>query len=222
MKNLKTAALAIIFLCLFFPIIQVRAQYGSDVIPPVIQNGTEVFGVSTQTEKTLSFYPEGCKSIDRIMINFKANVDGQLTVKSDGTTSPISDKKIDQVYEYCELQFSNITQDNIISITIDSKVRKSWLSSTNVDQTNIALYTYTNNNWQNNTTQKTKDDSLYVYYTSNNLPFSQYIALGEFKPASSNIFGISPLLLVVCCIFILFLILLLSVIYAARRRNQQQ
>lgn len=209
---------ATFFLILSFPVL---AQYDVDVVEPSYQDGSEVFGIDVAAEEQVSIYPDGCKSIERIVFDFKADTRGEIRIISRGDESPVQDRALDRVYEYCEFQYSGIEADDINSVVIDSKVRKSWLQSEDINEDSVGVYTYNNDDWQYKTTNKDKDNSIYVFYISE-IEYTQYIAVAEYQDAGFTIYGLSPWLVLGCCLVLLFLLLLFSIIYSMSGREDRK
>lgn len=195
----------------------VFAQYDTDVIEPEYQNGEEVFGINTQSDKKVSVYPEGCKGIERIVISLKGEIDGEIRISSSNENTPVEGKQIDKAYEYCSFKYTGIEREDIESMTIDSKIRKSWLSSESVDESDIALYTF-DNGWKNEKTNKETDNTIYSFYKTE-IGFTEYIALGEYQ-GNSLPFGLNPWIIIVCCVGLLFLLLLISILYSFMNRRK--
>jgi len=222
-KSLYIAIFSIVFggIMLFVNIPKVLAQYTTDVIKPTYEGGQETFGVNTEGEKTISVYSQGCKSIDRLVFTFKSAVNGKIQVKSHGVESPFREKKIDKIYEYCEIILENINKEDIKSIIVDAKVRRSWLTSENISEDNIGVYSYVDENWKYNKTNRDKDNSIYFYYKTD-IEISNYLAVGEYIEQPVLPLGINPLLLVCCCIILLLLILLLILYYSLQKRSKEE
>lgn len=220
MKFLKVFSIVLFSLFLFTPV--VNAQYESNVIQPTFEDGEEVYGISTQKDtQSIVFYPEGCKSIDRVEITFKKIItDGQIRVRSLGENSPIDGKEIETPYEYCEFRYTNINESDISSYKIDSKIRKSWLESEGLDSSRIALYTYTNDKWEYNRTQASKDNTVYQFFGSE-AKYSQYYGVGKYTPDSILPFGLSAGTLLFCCIILLFVLLILFLIFTLTKRRRE-
>ena len=195
----------------------VFAQYDVNIIEPRYDNGREVFGIDTDGDQTISFYSEGCKSVERVVIELKGSVSGEITVFSHGEESPIEGKEIEKTFEYCNFVYDRISKDDIEKISIDSRVRKSWLDVHDVDENDIGLYTFNNDEWSVEGTNKESDNAIYSFYTSDDVEFSEYVAVSEHIVSSP--LGVNPFTLIICCIVFLLLLLLFSVIYSILRRR---
>ncbi len=216
-----TRSLLVAATLLFAFSIPVLAQYDTDVIEPTYQDGSEVFGIDVQAEEKVSIYPDGCKSIERIIFDFKENTSGEIKLISRGDESPIEDRSLENVYEYCELQYDGIDAEKINSITIDSKIRKSWLQSEDISEDNVGVYIYENDDWSYRTTNKDKDNSIYVFYNTE-AGYTEYLAVAEYQDAGFTILGLSPWWVLGICLVLLFLLLLFSIIYSMGGREDRK
>ncbi|MCF7866298.1 PGF-pre-PGF domain-containing protein [Candidatus Woesearchaeota archaeon] len=73
-------------------------------------------------------------------------------------------------------QYLTITAQNFESITnakIDFKISKTWMTENKIKQTDIALYRYTNQ-WDELQTTLLSDDTNYYYYEANSPGFSEF------------------------------------------------
>jgi len=217
-KKLFTLMLPVIIF-LFFPL-YVSAQYDSEIIIPSYENGKEVFGISTERgHSTIIFFPEGCKSVDKVTVKFIKPVEGKIRVESFGEESPFEDIIIDKPFEYCRFTYSDIYEEDIEELKIDAKVRKSWLEKENVDKENIGLYSFVEDNWNVNPTEREDDNSIYNFYAIEDVEFSEDFAVGEYTEISGII---SPLFLLICCIVLIFLLLLLFLIYSLTKKRWKE
>jgi PGF-pre-PGF domain-containing protein len=195
--------------------------YSGEIIEPRYEDGSEVFGIDIESGRRVSIYPEGCGFVERITFDFNDDVDGEIRINSFGEETPIEEKEIEKVVEYCEIELSNIDSEKIESMNMDTRVRKSWLRSEGVEEQDIALYSYgdDDSDWTSERTQKESDNSIYVFYNSE-VDYSQYVAIGEYK--GDGLFGFNPWMILICCVLIIILLLILSAIYYImnRRRNK--
>ncbi len=84
-----------------------------------------------------------------------------------------------KVYRYIEITKSQTLNDEIIkNAEIKFKVKKDWLNKNNLDKSNVVLYRYNADKWNELTTIVGEDDGTYVYYTASTPGFS-YFAIGE-------------------------------------------
>ncbi len=92
--------------------------------------------------------------------------------KLDSKPSDVSELD-DFVYDYIQIDTTDITSDNIEEVILKFKVEKTWL--TNFDENNVRLNRYHNNEWNELGTVKTSDDNDYVYYEAISPGFSVFV-----------------------------------------------
>jgi len=78
--------------------------------------------------------------------------------KPGGITEPTN-----TVYMYIEIS-TNVADEDLKSLTLSFKVENEWLENHNIDQKNIVLLRYHNNNWQTLTTTVTSKDETHTYF----------------------------------------------------------
>lgn len=219
-KFLFASVILPIIFSIFLPGL-VLAQYDSDVLEPRYEDGAEVFGISTNEAKTLSFFPQGCKSIDKVEIEFSESVEGEIKVRSNGEESPIEGNSLDKTFEYCTFEWSGISADNISSFKIDAQVRKSWQEAQNVSQDDIAVYSFVGEEWVTNDTNRGSDNAIYHFYNAENIEFSDHFAVAESTGGFDFPINLSPISLLICCIVLLVVAILIAAVYGVSSRNDK-
>jgi len=82
-----------------------------------------------------------------------------------------------KVYHYIEISKTNITDSDVKKINIKFAVNKTWLTNNNVDASNITLYRWANNKWNELTTTFLGQDSSEALYQSES-PGMSYFLIG--------------------------------------------
>ncbi|MEM5878898.1 MAG: PGF-pre-PGF domain-containing protein [Candidatus Aenigmatarchaeota archaeon] len=68
------------------------------------------------------------------------------------------------VHKYLEIVTTNMNESDVISVSIDFQVEKSWISENNIDVNTIALYRLSNNTWRKLQTIKINETSEYYQF----------------------------------------------------------
>ncbi|NIO20685.1 MAG: PGF-pre-PGF domain-containing protein, partial [Candidatus Aenigmarchaeota archaeon] len=111
--------------------------------------------------------------VNRKVINVRLSM-RKLSSKPSGTPS-MSGKS----YKYFDINPVNIQDADLSEARINFKVRKSWINDNDIDEANIYLYRYYNNEWKRLETTKINEDSSYVYYRANIPGFSFFAITGR-------------------------------------------
>lgn len=195
------------------------AQYDTNQVTPIYRDNGEVYGIDIAASDRISFYPTGCESIDKVTIEAKTNIKGEIILRKLSDNPKKDSAQIDNAFEYCEFEFNGINENDIKKTSLDLKVRKSWLNEKSLNQNDISLFTHNNsdNAWvRENTAQKT-ESSIYYFYSAeaNNFP---YLAVGQ---QSTSILGsLNAGVLLLCCLLLLLLVLLIAFAFSSRRKSQ--
>lgn len=219
MNKAKIVVSAIIIYIFTGVLSSVNAQYDNNVVLPEYRDGAEVYGIDIEAKDRVTFFPEGCESIDKVTIVAKNTIAGEIVVKALSENPKDNNNPSDKVFEYCEVELVNIDKSDIEETLVEAKVRKSWLKDNDVRDDQIALFTFNNgdNAWKQQSTTKKTESSIYYYYESKAENFP-YWAVGK---ANTSIFGsINPGLILLCCIILLILLILLALLLASRRRGE--
>ena len=91
-----------------------------------------------------------------------------------------------KVYQYLQITKSNIDDTDASKITLNFRVPKSWLTSNNVAENNVALYRYSDNKWNLLPTIKSKGDANNIMYSAVTPGFSTF-AIGSKEAVSTVI-----------------------------------
>ncbi len=100
-----------------------------------------------------------------------------------------SSEVVDPVYQYVEVDTTNLDTENIESAKISFRVKKSWLNGNKKE--NVVLLRFTDSKWAELPTTLTNDDSTYAYYDATTPGFSHF-AIAAKKTAKEEI-EIDPL-----------------------------
>jgi PGF-pre-PGF domain-containing protein len=106
----------------------------------------------------------------------------QLPQKPADVTVDVSGK----VYRYVKITKENLDDENIAQGKIKFKVEKSWINANNINVTTIALYRYTNGQWNRLATNKISEDSNYVFFEAATPGFSYFAISGEMLAAATT------------------------------------
>jgi PGF-pre-PGF domain-containing protein len=218
LKSLFFLPVLFIFLGLVTP---VSAQYDTNVVSPKYQDGGEVYGINITASQSATLFPQGCESIDKIVLESKNPINGTITVKALSQNPRGDVKALDNVFEYCQVQLNNINKDDLKKVSVDIKVRKSWLNDNGVKDDQIALFTIDekSGNWTAQNTAKKTESSVYFFYSTEgqNFPFW---AVAKSNPSFFS--TINPGLLLLCCIILLILIIFATLLISSRNRKQNK
>lgn len=95
------------------------------------------------------------------------------------TSAPSSTGAITfEAYKYLQIIETNIDEDSLINTKISFRVEKSWLEEKGLSKENLALFRFTNNEWEEQPTVVSSETETYVYYDSETTGFS-YFAIGQ-------------------------------------------
>ena len=120
----------------------------------------------------------GVKEIQITVNNEAQNV--QVTVtKYDGKPAEVSVSKSGKVYQYMQINVSNV-EDKLSKAKITAKVTKLWATSNGVDKNNVVISKFdeTNGKWNELPTTYSSEDTTYYYYDAEVTSFS-YFAVSE-------------------------------------------
>jgi PGF-pre-PGF domain-containing protein len=82
-----------------------------------------------------------------------------------------------KVYKYIEINKENITDTDISKVFIKFAVNKTWLTQNNIATSNISLYRWANNRWNELTTTYLSEDASEVFYQAES-PGLSYFLIG--------------------------------------------
>jgi PGF-pre-PGF domain-containing protein len=86
-----------------------------------------------------------------------------------------------EVYHYIYIDLKNITDADIDKVYIKFAVSKSWLTSNNIDFSNIALYRWVNNLWVQLPTTYVSETTTEVFFSAESAGLS-YFVIGTKQP----------------------------------------
>jgi len=166
-------------------------------------------------------YPEGCESIERISIESKTSITGNIFIKK-LEEKPDEAEELNNVYEYCEVELEDINENDIEVKEVRLRVPKSWLEDNDVSKGSISLFTLKDDDsWEVETTEEDNDTQIYYYYKSEASNFP-YWAVGQHN---GGLLGFLPsnafYILLICCIFLIFLAVLMFIISSARESRRE-
>ncbi|MFQ5493208.1 MAG: PGF-pre-PGF domain-containing protein [Candidatus Dojkabacteria bacterium] len=223
MKNVNKILVSFFIVLLgavFFP---VNAQYDTQLIQPEYRDGGEVYGIDIGPSEKVTFFPEGCESIDKITLEAKEAIQGEIFVQALSENPQPDTEELDNVFEYCQVELRGIDEDKLEQVDVEVKVRKIWLDENELAEDQISLFTFNNDNaWNRQSTAIKTESSIYYFYETEAENFPHW-AVGHNDDGLFGFFGnISPGLILLCCIILLILFILAALIIASRRRGQVQ
>lgn len=140
--------------------------------------------VTADEEATFDFIEEDTLKIKSVVIMAKVPMNFMgVTVKESSLPSGVSEPftaETGSVYKYLELTKDFFTDDNITNAKIDFKVEKSWITSNEVDSNAVALFRYSDGQWNMLSTSLVSEDSTYVHYQAETANLSMF-AIGAPK-----------------------------------------
>jgi PGF-pre-PGF domain-containing protein len=80
-----------------------------------------------------------------------------------------------KVYHYINIERINITDSDINTVNFEFAVNKTWLTDNNVDASNITLYRWANNKWNDLSAVKINESTQEVFYNANSPGLSVFI-----------------------------------------------
>ncbi len=103
-------------------------------------------------------------------------------------SNPLSASASAKVYQYLQITKSNLADADASKIAIKFKVPKSWLSTNGVADSNVALWRYSGDKWNQLETKMVSSDGNNAYYEATT-PGLSYFAIGN-KVAGTSAFAI--------------------------------
>lgn len=98
----------------------------------------------------------------------------KLTISSLKKRPESTDSLVKNIYQYLEIEASNINDLDVSFIKIKFSVSKAWITENAADDTDIFLYWYKNGGWNSLSATKTNSNSDFVYYESTSYGFGYY------------------------------------------------
>jgi PGF-pre-PGF domain-containing protein len=81
-------------------------------------------------------------------------------------------------YEYFEITYDGITDENVLEIGFDLRVSKSWAEENGIPLSHIAAYRFDGNNWQELRTSYLTEDGQYYYFRVYSDDLSYFAVIG--------------------------------------------
>jgi len=98
------------------------------------------------------------------------------------TSALVDNPPSDIVYKNLNIWVGNAgwaTEKNIADATVVFTVDKSWITGNNIDESSIALYRYSNNNWNKLVTRKIAEDANSLQFEAETPGFSPFVVTGK-------------------------------------------
>jgi len=126
-------------------------------------------------------------------INFTAlNSAGTVATKIEilnNTSTLVSISPPNEVYKNLNIWMGNYgwaTEKNMADTTVSFTVEKSWVTDNDIDDTTIALYRYSGDDWDKLVTRKIAEDSNSLYFEAKTLGFSSFSVTGMIAEAEAE------------------------------------
>jgi PGF-pre-PGF domain-containing protein len=114
------------------------------------------------------------RQINISVVNSVNNIKIVIT-KLTGTPASVTHEISGKVYHYIQIDKTNFTDTDINKVYIKFAVNKSWISSNNIASSNVSLYRWTNNKWNELATTYLSEDSNEVFYQAESPGFSYFL-----------------------------------------------
>ncbi|UCD04059.1 MAG: PGF-pre-PGF domain-containing protein [Candidatus Woesearchaeota archaeon] len=105
------------------------------------------------------------------------NVELKVTKLSD--KSEASENAPGSVFQYINMESTNIATSSLTSIYMHLKVNKSWITSNNINENTVSLYRWESNKWNKLVTVLTQKGTDNYYYRAVVPGFSEFAIAGE-------------------------------------------
>ena len=132
----------------------------------------------------------GIHEIQINVINQANNVKITVT-KLDGMPASVTHEVTGRIYQYIEIDATNMDDEKIDNATIQFKVEKTWINQNQINKSTVALNRYTNR-WTKLVTKMLREDNEYVYFESDTPGFSNYAITGDIISAAGEEPGEQP------------------------------
>ncbi|MCK5016603.1 MAG: PGF-pre-PGF domain-containing protein, partial [Candidatus Peribacteraceae bacterium] len=147
----------------------------------VPENVTVYFDKIEAGEEKSAIIKEGNFSIGKITMKIKNELSRVVIdikrIDKKPTSIPIEPKG--RVYQYIDISYENMSDNDMESGSIDFKVEKEWIENNSVNYSTIILVRYSENDWERLSTRITGEDSSYMYYSSETPGFSVFAITGD-------------------------------------------
>ncbi len=90
------------------------------------------------------------------------------------------------VYQYLEIEKTNIEDEDLKRVTIEFRVGKSWINDNGIDESTISLNRYQDNVWVKLSTAKTGEDDVFSYYETYTASLSLFSITGSSEPLAET------------------------------------
>ncbi len=120
----------------------------------------------------------GLKEILISVKNKAVNVEIKVS-KLDGAPASVTREVTGKVYQYLEINKTNLTDDNLDPVKLKFTVDKSWLTNNSLDVSTVALSRYSNGEWNKLFTKQTSEDAKSYYFESESPGLSVFAITAE-------------------------------------------
>ena len=151
----------------------------------IVLSETDRQSVFKNSNVSFRFELEGnvVKNINFIALNSAGTVAAKVEILNN-TSTLVSTPPPHEVYKNLNIWVGNYgwsTDKNMAGTTVNFMVEKSWVIDNDIRETTIALYRYSNDNWDRLVTRKTREDSDYLYFEAEVPGFSPFAVAGQKK-----------------------------------------
>ena len=119
----------------------------------------------------------GIKQVNIFVKNPVSNVRVTVT-KLDSQPTSVTHSVKGNLYQFLDMTATNLEETNILDVKVQFKVKKSWLSDNNVNDSTVKLNRY-DMIWEELETNRLNEDSENIYYEATSPGFSVYAITGE-------------------------------------------
>ncbi len=145
--------------------------------PPEVRKSWSV--ITPDVEASMSVNKSGLDFTEiRISVKNQANQVSMTVTKLEDKPADIEKEVAGKVYQYVQIQKSNLEDENIEKSVIKFKVSKTWVSDNNINKLTVTLNRYTTE-WSKLTTSLVNEDDTYIYYEAETPGFSVFAVTGE-------------------------------------------
>jgi PGF-pre-PGF domain-containing protein len=146
----------------------------------IITKNTSISEITPTTPANISGFSSGTVNSIQIEVSSTAS-NVKVTVEQYNSIPSAVLLAKNNTYKYLHVDTQNLT-GKLSNATMKIQVEQSWVTSENIDKTDVALFKYndTNNSWNALATTYDSNDSTYYYYTAKLNSFS-YFAIASNK-----------------------------------------
>ncbi len=131
--------------------------------------------------------------IDLAFTKFTINVArtlGDVRIKiRNMESSPVTVSPAGEIYQYLEVDTTNLPDADVATAIIDFKVPKSWFTGNSLNKDSVKLKRYVSNGWRDLATSFEREDGDYYHYSANTPGFSFFAVVASKVEAAAAVAG---------------------------------